>query len=418
MKVIVAHPGRQHSYRVATALKKAGMLEKYVTTVYNKDDSILMRLTKLFIKGDNLARASKRKCPSLKDEDVVQLCELQGLMLLLLGKIDKNKKLYVWYMGYVSRCFQRKLAKYIIRNNVEAVISYDTNSEILWNILKVKAPSVIRIMDHAHPSRNYLFHVYRNFMEPSGEFVKTFQACGYLTDKKKADSFGKEIRDSQYHIVASTFSLGGTVFNNIPKENVFKIPYGVNLNVFKPAEKSDTMLKILFVGEVNQRKGIYEVLKAAKKLQSDDIEFNIVGRGREYYEDLYLPYNNCANFYGHVGFGQLISFYSTSHVFVFPTLGEGFGLVVPEALSAGLPVITTNNCVGSDLIEDGVNGFIIPPCDTEKLVDRILYLKEHRKELKVMSEEAILSVRNLTWENYEQNLIKAIQEIEKRNINV
>ena len=48
-KVIVAHPGRQHSFRVAKALKDAGLLYKYVTTVYDKEDSVLMKIVKLFL---------------------------------------------------------------------------------------------------------------------------------------------------------------------------------------------------------------------------------------------------------------------------------------------------------------------------------------------------------------------------------
>ena len=64
MKIIVAHPGRQHSFRVAKALKDTGLLYKYATTVYNKDSSLLMRFVKLFLGKNNYARAQRRKCPS------------------------------------------------------------------------------------------------------------------------------------------------------------------------------------------------------------------------------------------------------------------------------------------------------------------------------------------------------------------
>ena len=72
MKVIVAHPGRQHSFRVAKSLKVGGMLFKYATTVYNKETSVLMRVLKLFLNMDNYDRAQRRKCADLKDEDVIQ----------------------------------------------------------------------------------------------------------------------------------------------------------------------------------------------------------------------------------------------------------------------------------------------------------------------------------------------------------
>ena len=82
LKIIVAHPGKQHSFRVATALEKKGMLFKYATTVYDKKSSLLMRVVKMFLNKDNAQRANGRKCPFIPDEKVVQFCEFEGLLLL------------------------------------------------------------------------------------------------------------------------------------------------------------------------------------------------------------------------------------------------------------------------------------------------------------------------------------------------
>ena len=60
-KIIVAHPGRQHSFRLATALKKNNMLLYYVTTIYNKKSSWLMQLVQPFLSKDNLKRANKKQ---------------------------------------------------------------------------------------------------------------------------------------------------------------------------------------------------------------------------------------------------------------------------------------------------------------------------------------------------------------------
>jgi glycosyltransferase involved in cell wall biosynthesis len=413
MKIIVTHPGKQHSYRVATALKKHNVLFKYITTVYNKDHSILMRITKFFIRRNDKERANLRKCSLLTDNDVIQFCEFRGLLLLLIIRLDKSKKIASWLLRYVSKKFQQKIAHYAIKNNVDAIISYDTNSEILFRILKEKAPSIIRIIDHAHPARNYLYEIYQNYMEKSGVFAKTFEDSVFLTDKNYSLRFAKEIEDADYHIVASSFSKKAVQFNNIPDNKIFLIPYGVNINTFKinpHKNKNNSILKILFVGEVNQRKGIYQILEAAKDINSSNIEFNIIGRGRDYCSDLYKQYEKYVNFYGHVSFEQLVSFFANSHVFVFPALGEGFGLVIPEALSAGLPVITTPNCCGADIIRDGYNGFIINPCDTQALKKKILLFKDNIL-LSTMSENAIISVQDLTWEHYYDNLNATIEQI-------
>ena len=157
-KVIIAHPGRQHSFRLASSLKKYGHLFKYITTVYNKESSLLMKIGKLILTNDSLRRLKKRKNKDLLDQDVVQFNEINGLLLLLLLRLDSKKRLFNPLNDYVSKLFGKKVANYAIKNNVNAVICYDGNFSALtcFNILKEKAPHILRIIDHAHPPRNFL----------------------------------------------------------------------------------------------------------------------------------------------------------------------------------------------------------------------------------------------------------------------
>ncbi len=411
IKILVAHPGRQHSFRVATALQHYAMLDKYVTTVYDKDSSFLMKITKRIIHGDELKRAEKRKCPDVTDDRVVQLCELCGLLVLASIRLDKSEKIYRMLSLRVSKLFQRKLAKYIIKNNIQYVISYDTNSNVLFDILKEKAPNVIRIIDNAHPCRNYLYKVYNDKLDSSGPFVKTYGACGYLLDKENADTFGVEAKKADIHIVASNFSKQAAMFNGIPEDHIIVAPYGVDNKAFHPWKKDYSHgLKVLFVGEINQRKGIYQILEAAKELQPEGVEFNLIGTGMELAPELYKPYEQCANFLGRVSFEKLQEMYGTSHIFVFPSMGEGFGLVIPEALSSGLPVIASKNCAGPDVIKDGYNGFVIEAGDAGQLVDRIRWFMNHMDQLPTMQENAIQSVKTMTWTAYEEKLTTQIKE--------
>ncbi len=417
MKIIVAHPGRQHSFRVAKALKDSGMLYKYVTTVYNKDNSVLMRLTKLFLGKENLNRANKRKCPSLTDGDVVQFCELEGLLLLALSRIDSKRKILKAFMRYISRKFQRKLAEYIIREQVDVVISYDANSKLLFEILQEKAPRVIRVIDNAHPNRHYLYHSYHENWEAVGEFVKTLEACGYLTDGNKAEMFGEEAKLAHYHIVASSYSKKALEFEGILSDTIFKVPYGVDENRFVVSDRcySNEKLNVLFIGEVNQRKGIKQLLDAAKELADSNIVFNIIGEGHEGYPELYEPYKKYVNYLGYVTFQTLLDQLKHNHLFVFPTMGEGFGLVLLEAMAAGLPVITTPNCAGYDVVEEGVNGFVVPVGDVKALIDRLNWAKNNPENLRSMSGKAVERARTFTWEKYERGIVDALNEILRRN---
>lgn len=139
MKVIVAHPGQQHSYQAAIALKEKGMLYRYITTVYDSPNSLLMRAVKRFIKRDNLKRAQGRKTEQL-DGCVTQFCELHGLMLLLILRLDKTQKgvLYNKFNQFASRRFGCKVANYAINHEVDAVICYDTSSAECFRLEETK----------------------------------------------------------------------------------------------------------------------------------------------------------------------------------------------------------------------------------------------------------------------------------------
>lgn len=409
LKILVAHPGRQHSFRVAKALKESGMLFKYATTVYNKESSILIKMANLFISEDNKNRAKKRKCPSLEDNDVILFNEFLGFLLLLLLRVDKTKKIYSWLSHKIRDSFGKKVAKYAIKNNIDAIISYDTNSLVCFEYLEKKAPHIKRIMDHAHPPRNYLYKVYQEKLDSAGDFRETYEASGYILNKKIADSFAKEIKLAHLHIAASSFSKKALHFNNVPEENILFCPYGVDVNKnidFKKQLTNFEKLEVLFVGEINQRKGIAQILESAKLLKNKDVEFNLIGMGKEYKSYLYTNYDDTVNFMGRVSYEVLIEQYTSNHIFIFPSMGEGFGLVLLEAMAAGLPVIASRNCVGPDLIKNGYNGFLIDAGSTEQLTEHILWFKNNQDRLKEMSENARETVDNYSWEKYEKNLVE------------
>lgn len=155
-KIIVAHPGRQHSFRLATALKKNNMLLYYVTTIYNKKSSWLMQLVQPFLSKDNLKRANNRKNSFLKDTDVIQYCEFSGMVEALLVRIDKSRRAYRFMQRQDSDRFGIKVAKLAIKENVDAVVMYDSNATAGFRYLKKKAPNIVRILDVSIVPRPYM----------------------------------------------------------------------------------------------------------------------------------------------------------------------------------------------------------------------------------------------------------------------
>ena len=414
-KVLVAHAYTQHSFRVVTALKKHDMLFKYVTSVYNKDNSFLYRLITIFLSKSNKNRALKKKCSAISDNEVITMCSLLGLIALLLIRIDM--KIWEKYTHFFSKVFQKKLARYIIKHQseIDMVISYDLHSYYLFEEIKRKAPQIICVMDNAHPCRYYLHKVYNDI--DSGPFYKTLglEANGYIVNKDVAKHWGEELLKAQYHIVASSFSKKAAMYGGVPEDNIYVVPYGANKSIFtkNPNKNYNGTLKVLFVGSIHQRKGIYNILEAAKILNETGkkVEFNLVGVGYANYPELYDPYKKYVNFCGYVSLEELVDLYANSHLFVFPTLGEGYGLVLLEAMSAGLPILATPNCGAADIIIENYNGILLQPGITNDLVNKINSLDMNRDRLKLLSLNAETSTCSFTWERYESLLIDAINDI-------
>ena len=67
-RIIVAHPGQQHSYRLAAALNRYGCLFTYMTTVYNKKNGPVVKLLRLFINEENKKRLERRRCDKIDDK--------------------------------------------------------------------------------------------------------------------------------------------------------------------------------------------------------------------------------------------------------------------------------------------------------------------------------------------------------------
>jgi glycosyltransferase involved in cell wall biosynthesis len=95
-------------------------------------------------------------------------------------------------------------------------------------------------------------------------------------------------------------------------------------------------------------------------------------------------------------------------VLVFPSLAEGFGLVITEALSRGLPVITTPHTGGPDFMVDGREGFIVPIRDPDAIAERLARLAEDRDLLAAMSEAALETAWRNSWQGYEERIVQIV----------
>ena len=204
----------------------------------------------------------------------------------------------------------------------------------------------------------------------------------------------------------------------IPAEKITVIPPGVDLAQwnFKRERIIESVLtrplRLLFVGADFARKGGYTLLEALLSgLEQEfilDIVTNNVSLKRE------LNGINNLNIYCDLtpNSPRLKQLYAQADIFVFPTEADCFGIVVSEAMAAGLPIITTDIGGLCEQVEHGVNGLIVPPSDATALAIALRTLKNNPTRIATMAAASrrIAEKRFDAQSNYGQvlNLMKKI----------
>ncbi|MBV6641977.1 MAG: glycosyltransferase family 4 protein [Cyclobacteriaceae bacterium] len=146
------------------------------------------------------------------------------------------------------------------------------------------------------------------------------------------------------------------------------------------------IVEFLFVGRVGRRKGVDKLLEIWRK---GNIKGNLHIVGKE--DDLKM--NSCPQgvyFHGYQNGQYLINLFKQCHVFVFPTFNDSFGMVIQEALSFNMPVITNNNCGASALLENQITGLIYDdPFDINDLEESIKKFTENPKMVEEYSKNIL-----------------------------
>lgn len=123
-------------------------------------------------------------------------------------------------------------------------------------------------------------------------------------------------------------------------------------------------LRVLFLGQVILRKGIQYLMEAARRLEKEPIQFDVVGPiGISREAMAKAPAN--LQFHGRANRNQTAEWYRQADLFVLPTISDGFAITQIEAMVHGLPVVTTPNC--GQVVDDGVDGLVVPPRDATSL---------------------------------------------------
>lgn len=235
---------------------------------------------------------------------------------------------------------------------------------------------------------------------------------GFNDSVDKLNKKDKELALADVIFVASSFTKKTLEEYSGNLSEIKVIPYG-----FPEAnEKKDYQplvnrkLKVLFVGGLSQRKGISYLFEAVEGLQ-DYIELTVVGH--KVVSDCTALNRALDNhqWISSLSHNQILACMREHDVLIFPSLFEGFGLVITEAMSQGVPVITTDRTAGPDLIENGADGWIIPAGSSKAIKEVFTEIFEKPELLQQFGLAAQKKAQGRPWSVYGQEMAETLSSL-------
>lgn len=213
-------------------------------------------------------------------------------------------------------------------------------------------------------------------------------------------------------------------FTSLRQEDIFSsVADSVEKKILRRKLSAAEKNLILSVGRFSYLggygKGYDALIRAAQRLP-DDIGWYIVG-GTPTEEFVKIVKDSGLHNIHFIEFMEkdaLKEYYRAADAFVLMTVSDVWGLVINEAMSCGLPVITTDKCVaGLELVEEGENGYIVPVGDDQALAARLQTILEEPARAEEMGRRSLARIREYTIENMARKHMEAFEQIKKRNQN-
>lgn len=400
MRTLVVHPGTQYSFHLARELQRHGCLGRFWTGLAYVPQSVLGRCIQS-LPNHYQRRLANRRLEGVPTENLrtQPLLEWRAVRRSRVGHRDET------VMYERNAAFQRNIPQQELANS-DVLIGFDTSSWLLAERALELGRCFVLDQSIGHPmSYQALFPSLR---ECFPEWVEDLQPrLPRLLLAERA-----EHRHARRIVVASSFTRRTLIQNGVAGEKIAMNPYGVDLDAFCPVPRPDSSrpLRFVFLGSLGARKGVPLLLQAWSSLSTSDAELWLAGPLSAHHARLIPPLPGL-RVMGKKPHRELPGLLSQCDVLVLPSYFEGFGLVLLEALAAGMPIIATDATAAPDLITNGVEGYVIPAGNVEALRDALQRFIHSPGDLAHMSPAARRCAECYSWEAYGDRWVNLLQQV-------
>lgn len=394
-KYIVVHAGKRDDYQIALALKESNLLFFLVTEAYFPlDKKWLVFFASFFGLTSSFHKRFKIGLQSNKI-----IVSKRALFYQVLFSLTKNIK-YDLKKGYVlgkkANVLSQKYNIPIIAVNTCAYHAFLNN------------PVGPKILFQFHPQADFVKELFLEEMLLNQKATKTLnQEYEFSLSENELEVLSNEVKLATHFLCASSLTKKSLLSKGIAEDKIKVIPYGVDTSKFTFFErKQSDIFKVIFIGSLNQRKGITYLLDALAEM--NNVELTIVTRGI-YDASLIANYNFPIHVIVDVPHEKLQKALHQAHCFVLPSILEGFGQVILEAMATGIPVIATENTAAKDIIENGFDGFVTPIRDIQSIKVSLEKLQYDAAFAQKMGKAACEKAKIYTWEKFRADLVTHVK---------
>ncbi|MBA4445800.1 glycosyltransferase family 4 protein [Cylindrospermopsis raciborskii CS-506_C] len=411
MQLLLSSPGvGPFIQQTAKALYEASILHSYATTFVSYPESTwqksLCGMAKIF--KFNLERELQRRAITEIPLTYVHNYPWREILRTISSKLDQDGRLTDKLWEWSTKGFDHWVANHHL-GTVGGVYGYET--ACLATFRAAKKQGLATIYELPAPEHDFVANILEQELTLYPQLRTSYYQYTQQLQQQRTEHGRQEWELADVIIVNSQFTKNSYAAAGLDMDKVRLIPLGappVREKLPNNSINSDKTMQFLWAGTFSIRKGAHYLVSAWQKLQPQEARLKVFG-AMGLPENLLINLPKSIEFFPTVPRTELVKIYQVCDVLVFPTLCDGFGMVITEALAQGLPVITTNCAGASNLIQDGVNGLIIPPRDTEALAAAINWCLTHPSQVKEMSTAALKTAAQWQWSDYRQSLVANIQ---------
>jgi glycosyltransferase involved in cell wall biosynthesis len=421
-QVLVACPdSRPPAYQAVIGLDRAGMLERFLTAFYYKDDGRIAGLAR-GLAPSRFSRwegwLNRRRDPEIPSGRVRSIWSFDLALRVESRLSPERAALKRGVVRWRTDRFDRQVAAEIRQARPDALLVFsDVGSDAALPACgRLGIPSVLSMV---HGDVREEQEVLAVEQEVSPDFFPIYLGDGVLDLGELAWLHGRRLRDlalADRILVPSEHIRTTLIQHGTGPDKVSVIPYAADSRRFRPRETETRPgdCTFLFAGGITQRKGIKYLLEAWEKVRRPGWKLQLLGALPKDTGPL-EPLLGNVELPGRLPHSEVPRRMAEADVFVFPSLFEGSAVVTYEALASGLPCVVTPNA--GSVVRDELEGFLVPPRDVAALADRMERLGRDAALRTRMGRSARARAEEFDWPRYHGSVCAAVRRtVEERSL--